>query len=167
LNTLPAYSPIDVFVHHNTLHAFEHLPFEKAVIEAAQLFGAKPYTSEAAYWSELTGGRVQLVDVDAVLDQEHDSLIFACVSRGSLQSQSIDSTMHPRKSQLFDCTWSRPSQRRVPAGLTPASDFSLCFKCKVASRLMLRRLIETTAFIGHFYAITSTVTQLRSCRVAP
>lgn len=86
---LPAQGPIGVFVHHNTLHAFEHLPFEEAVIEAAQLFGAEPYTSEAAYRSELTGGRVQLVDVDAVLDQEPDSLIFARLSRASLRNALI------------------------------------------------------------------------------
>ncbi len=45
---LPQQGPIGVFVHHNTLHAFEHLPFEKAVIEASHLFGAEPYMSEAA-----------------------------------------------------------------------------------------------------------------------
>jgi len=86
---LPMQGPIGVFVHHNTLHAFEHLPFEEAVIQAAQLFDAEPYMSEAAYRAELARGRIQLVDVDAVLDRELDSLIFARLSRSSLRRAMI------------------------------------------------------------------------------
>jgi uncharacterized protein YbcC (UPF0753/DUF2309 family) len=86
---LPMQGPIGVFVHHNTLHAFEHLPFEEAVIQAAQLFGAEPYMSEAAYRVELARGRIQLVDVDAVLDREPDSLVFARLTRGSLRRAMI------------------------------------------------------------------------------
>lgn len=86
---LPKQGPIGVFIHHNTLHAFEHLPFEEAVIEAAQLFGAEPYMSEAAYRDELARGRIQLVDVDTVLDQEPDCLIFARLSRSSLRRAMI------------------------------------------------------------------------------
>ncbi|HKS83326.1 MAG TPA: DUF2309 domain-containing protein [Candidatus Acidoferrales bacterium] len=86
---LPKQCPIGIFVHHNTLHAFEHLPFEEAVKRAAQLFRAEPYMSEAAYRSELARGRIQLVDVDAILDGEPDSLIFARLSRSSLRRAMI------------------------------------------------------------------------------
>jgi uncharacterized protein YbcC (UPF0753/DUF2309 family) len=86
---LPVQGPIGVFVHHNTLHAFEDLPFEEAVIQAAQLFGTEPYMTEATYRAELARGRIQLVDIDAVLDQEPDSVIFARLSRGSLRRAMI------------------------------------------------------------------------------
>ena len=86
---LPRQGPIGVFIHHNTLHAFEHLPFEEAVTQAAQLFSAEPYMSEANYRAELARGRIQLVDVDAVLDQETDYMIFAGLSRSSLRRAMI------------------------------------------------------------------------------
>src|SRR5579871_1341750 len=86
---LPRQGPIGVFIHHNTLHAFQHLRFEQAVIEASQLFGAEPYMSEAAYRAELARGRIQLADIDAVLDSEPDALIFPRLSRGSLRRAMI------------------------------------------------------------------------------
>jgi uncharacterized protein len=86
---LPVQGPIGVFVHHNTLHAFEHLSFEEAVIQAGQLYDAEPYMSEAAYRADLSRGRIQLVDIDAVLDREPDSFIFARLSRGSLRRAMI------------------------------------------------------------------------------
>ncbi len=82
---LPQQGPIGVFVHHNTLHAFEHLPFEKAVLEAWQLFGAEAYMSEAAYRAELTRGRIRLEDIDAVLSAEPDAIVFPRLSRRSLR----------------------------------------------------------------------------------
>ena len=68
--------PIGVFVHHNTLHAFQDLPFEQAVIEASHRFGAEPYMSEADYRAELARGRIQPRDIDAVLDSEPDAMVF-------------------------------------------------------------------------------------------
>ncbi len=82
---LPMQGPIGVFVHHNTLHAFEHLPFEQAVVEAWHLFDAEPYMSEAAYRADLTRGRIRLEDIDAVLDREPDALVFPRLSRRSLR----------------------------------------------------------------------------------
>ena len=77
--------PIGVFVHHNTLHALEHLPFEQAVMEASHLFGAEPYMSEAAYRTELSRGRIHLEDIDAILAGEPDAEVFAGLSRHSLR----------------------------------------------------------------------------------
>lgn len=86
---LPSQGPIGVFVHHNTLHAFEHLPFEKAVLEAAETFGAEPYMAEAAYRAELARGRILAEDVDAVLTAEPDSIVFPGLARKSLRRAMI------------------------------------------------------------------------------
>jgi uncharacterized protein len=82
---LPMQGPIGVFVHHNTLHAFEDLPFEQALIQASQLFGAEPYMTEASYRAELARGRIHLEDIDAVLDSAPNAVIFPRLSRHSLR----------------------------------------------------------------------------------
>ena len=82
---LPMQGPIGVFVHHNTLHAFEHLPFEEAIVEAGQLFGAEPYMAEAAYREELRRGRIEIADLDAILESEDDATVFPRLTRRSLR----------------------------------------------------------------------------------
>ena len=86
---LPRQGPIGVFVHHNTLHSFEDRPFEQAVVEAATLFGAEPFMTEAAYRAELARGRIQAADIDAVLASEPDAIIFPRLSRHSLRRAMI------------------------------------------------------------------------------
>jgi uncharacterized protein YbcC (UPF0753/DUF2309 family) len=86
---LPAQGPIGVFIHHNTLHAFEDLPFERAVTEASHLFGAEPYMSEAAYRADLTRGRIRIDDINAVLGSEPDAVVFPGLTRRSLRRAMI------------------------------------------------------------------------------
>ena len=64
---LPEQSPLHMFVHHNTLHAFEHLHFEQAVLKGAERFGTEPYQSEEAFARCLKTARIRPSDIDAVL----------------------------------------------------------------------------------------------------
>jgi uncharacterized protein YbcC (UPF0753/DUF2309 family) len=64
---LPAQGPINVFIHHNTLHAFEDLPFDSAVQLGARIFGCQPYLSEDQYREYLARGRIQNDDLAAAL----------------------------------------------------------------------------------------------------
>src|SRR2546430_17297266 len=67
---LPAQGPISIFIHHNTLHAFEHLPFEEAVEHAAAQLGCEPFLSESRYRDKLASGRILAKDVDALLREQ-------------------------------------------------------------------------------------------------
>ena len=82
---LPAQGPIGVFIHHNTLHAFEHLPFEEAVLEGARVFGTQPYMSETAYRRDLLRGRIAVRDIAAVLEEEANEEISAGLDRRALR----------------------------------------------------------------------------------
>jgi uncharacterized protein YbcC (UPF0753/DUF2309 family) len=67
---LPAQGPITVFVHHNTLHAFEDLPFHEAVKKGAQVFGCHPYLTEDRYREELKRGRIRFSELQEVVEQD-------------------------------------------------------------------------------------------------
>lgn len=67
---LPSQGPIGVFIHHNTLHAFEHLRFEEAVCEAARKFGTEPYWPEEKYRKAYQRARIRRMDVEATLRDE-------------------------------------------------------------------------------------------------
>lgn len=70
IHYLPSQGPIAVFVHHNTLHAFEHLPFEQAVLEGWKKYGAQPYWPEDRYREELRRGRIEVSDLEQVLRKD-------------------------------------------------------------------------------------------------
>jgi uncharacterized protein YbcC (UPF0753/DUF2309 family) len=67
---LPAQGPISIFIHHNTLHAFEHLSFEEAVESAAERLGREPFLTEPQYRQKLASGRILAGDVDALLREQ-------------------------------------------------------------------------------------------------
>ena len=66
-HVLPAQGPITVFIHHNTLHAFEDLSFHEAVKKGAHLYGCQPYRTEDRYRDDLRRGRIRFSELQEVL----------------------------------------------------------------------------------------------------
>lgn len=64
---LPAQGPIEVFVHHNTLHAFEEQSFHDAVKAGLDRYHAEPYLSEQEYRRLYAAGRIVDRDLEAVI----------------------------------------------------------------------------------------------------
>src|SRR5215467_12888610 len=71
---LPSQSPLDVFVHHNTLHAFQSLPFHDALAAAQSKLGMSGYMPEASYRDAFRRGRIRARDLDAALSRAELSL---------------------------------------------------------------------------------------------
>ena len=67
---LPQQGPITVFIHHNTLHALEDLPFHEALRKGAQVFGCQPYLTEDRYRDELRRGRIRFSELQEVLEED-------------------------------------------------------------------------------------------------
>lgn len=56
---LPAQAPLKDFIHHNTLHAFQHLPFRVAMREASEIFGYKTTLTIHEYRKLLLNGAIR------------------------------------------------------------------------------------------------------------
>lgn len=100
---LPAQGPIGIFIHHNTLHAFEHLPFEKAVCEAAQLYNAEPFLAKKHYQAERSRGRILDRDILKVVDSEPDLIILPSrLSRKQLRTALLISGLRDFTAQNIE-----------------------------------------------------------------
>lgn len=90
---LPEQGPITVFIHHNTLHAFEGLPFHEALAQGARIFGCQPYLSEDRYRDELSKGRIRF-------DELHDVLAHDLGARASEPIPCFGNRLELRRAML-------------------------------------------------------------------
>ncbi|MFN3785930.1 MAG: putative inorganic carbon transporter subunit DabA, partial [Thiothrix sp.] len=78
---LPEQAPLRDFVHHNTLHGLQHLPFPQALKAAHEITGAYGYWPADKFRGELRRQRITQADLQAVLAADpslaSESVVFA------------------------------------------------------------------------------------------
>jgi len=104
---LPAQGPIEVFVHHNTLHAFENRPFHEAVRLGFETYGANPYLPEQQYRDMLETGRVRISDLKAVLEEDLAGLDDEPIAgAGTRYDLRLSMLLHPvRTGPVAELRW--------------------------------------------------------------
>ncbi|MBL7965173.1 MAG: DUF2309 domain-containing protein [Flavobacteriales bacterium] len=68
---LPAQAPLKDFIHHNTLHAFQHERFHEALTRASRIFGYKVYLTVNEYRRLFREGRIKPQVLDRVIAEHH------------------------------------------------------------------------------------------------
>ncbi|MCP3868597.1 MAG: DUF2309 domain-containing protein [Gammaproteobacteria bacterium] len=99
-HVLPGQAPIRNFVHHNTLHGYQHLLFPEALELAEKKTGARGYLPEERYREFFEHGRISREELERVLDEspelQADELLFDDGDRSLTRREVyLNALLHP------------------------------------------------------------------------
>lgn len=70
---LPSQTPLKDFIHHNSLHAFQHLPFYEAIFNASEIFGYQVTLELSDYRKLYSSGRIKKSIVERLIQEKKGS----------------------------------------------------------------------------------------------
>jgi uncharacterized protein YbcC (UPF0753/DUF2309 family) len=88
---LPSQAPLKDFIHHNTLHAFQHDLFHDGLKKASVIFGYKTYLQLSEYRDLYHSGKIKKSIIDRFIPEENKAYWYDC-----LLDKSYDEQLHPR-----------------------------------------------------------------------
>jgi len=98
-HVLPGQAPIRDFVHHNTLHGFQHLPFQQAIKAAKNVTGYSGYLAEKRFREFFREGRITLDDLRSVLAKngslEADKHVSTTLQQGDIYIAALLHDLKP------------------------------------------------------------------------
>ena len=76
---LPCQAPLKDFIHHNTLHAFQHDSFHKGLKKSSELFGYKTYLQLSEYRQLFQEGKINKLLLDRFIPSEDKTYWITCL----------------------------------------------------------------------------------------
>lgn len=96
---LPTQTPLKDFIHHNSLHAFQHLEFYEAIFKASKIFGYQVTIQLNEFRKMYANGRIRLEILERVI-RERKGERHLGEWRTNALTKSYDSDFEPRIGQL-------------------------------------------------------------------
>jgi len=167
---LATQAPISVFVHHNTLHALEHRPFDEAVRMGWDLLGGEPYLHYDELRASQLTGRIERRDLEEVIRREpwyqqgEDVQIGARFTRKELRLLMLENRMHEAAGPTL--SWKleeRGAGRRFREGVLPARKR----ECIHLTAAWLRDLLDRSALEELGWALDPTVPRIDRGTTSP
>ena len=155
---LPSQAPLKDFIHHNTLHAFQHLNFHKAIYRASALFGYRVSLSLAEYRSLYQSKKINSEILDRVITKRKGAALLKDWKHKVLSSKYTKDA--PRIGQLRS-NWKRQYQIDMDSLVHPLLFRILCsyldqgisiwnFPVKEKSFISSIRELERNSFTSFF-----------------
>ena len=94
---LPSQQALKDFIHHNSLHAFQHMKFYDAIFKASAIFGFQVHLQLEEYRELFKTGRIRGDILDMVIKKKHGEID---VWRKNMLEKGYDTNNHPRIGQL-------------------------------------------------------------------
>jgi uncharacterized protein len=95
---LPNQTPLKDFIHHNSLHAFQHLSFYEAIFTGSKIFGFQPTFNVNEYRNLYKVGRIRLEVLDMVVKERKGDA--AALWKNRALTQKYDHSFEPRIGRL-------------------------------------------------------------------
>ncbi len=96
---LPSQQALKDFIHHNSLHAFQHMKFYDAIFKASKIFGFQVHLQLPEYRAMFTTGRIR-EDVLHMVIANKKGKVAVQEWKQKLINQDYDTLNHPRIGQL-------------------------------------------------------------------
>jgi uncharacterized protein len=96
---LPAQSALKDFIHHNSLHAYQHLKFYPAIFKASAIFGYQVTLQLEEYRQLFKNGRIKMEVLEQVIRKRKGESELE-TWRFKMLQQAYDTTRQPRIGQL-------------------------------------------------------------------